>query len=243
MRRPFLALFAVLLTWTLFVPVLEAQELLGSTHASISSVVLSSLGIHIADLEQEVCNLSVIGPDRGAVLVITNDGGGVHAAAIRANVVASTSSPDREVVQVWVMPTDLAAVGAEPLVLACGTYTYRLRLNAAVSQPISPLTLAPASTGATHGIVTGILSLYAELLLEPVRAGSPFQQAHTLGLRINGHYSLLRVENLRSGDSRLQLFATEIDGQPVSSPAWVEEDDPNTRLYLETPEWRLPPPE
>jgi hypothetical protein len=221
---------------------LAAQQLEGDTYAAIAPTGLSSLGINVASLEQEVCSTAEIGPDRGSILLITNDGGGVHPASLQATVVTFTASPPRSAVQAWVRPTYLHAVGAESLQFVCGAFTYRLALDSAAAQPISPLTLAPASTGANHGVVVGNLSLHAVLIVEPVAFGSPFNQPQSMNLKIDGHYTLLMIEDVRPGDSRLQLFSTELSGQVVSAPAWVEDaNDPSTRLLLETPAWRLPP--
>jgi hypothetical protein len=241
MRSRCFVLLASLLLLLLTLP-LAAQDFEGETYASIAPTGLSSLGVNVASLEQEVCNLADTGPDRGSVLIIVNDGGGVHPASLQATVVTATSSPPRTAIQAWVRPTHLHAVGAETLQLACGTFTYRLALDAATAQPISPLALAPASAGANHGVVVGNLSMHAVLIVEPVGFGSPFQQPRSMNLKINGHYTLLMIEDTRPGDSRLQLFTTELNGSVVSSPSWLEDsNDPNTRLLLESPSWRLPP--
>ena len=236
MHHPHLALLVVLVALFPALPTLAEEQLIGESGMILDSSSLSVLGIDLAALEEQVC--ASRGTMRGAVLVIIHDGGGGALATIQVTVLRTSPGP-KEMVFATVQPLSLSMIGPEPIQFWCGAYTYRLQLNAAVTQPVSVLTLTPLVRPSMVGTVSGTLALAALLVLEPVGGGMPWTQPRELSLNIQGTYTVSTGSTFAAGESPLIFFSDAEAGLSKPAPECLTAGEPYTTFCLVAPPERI----
>ncbi len=207
-----------------------AAQFEGRTDSLLTSMWPSFLGVDLGELETIACGIA--SPGRGAVLLITQDGGGATRASLSVEVLNTVPSEPAGTLLASVQPISLRLAAAVPLVLRCGSFAVQLRLDPGEIQPVSQLLLVPNSREATSGTCAGVLEMKTLLMLVPVSGGATIEVPRTLKLRMSGQWTM--IEKVGTGaDSALLFFASSDNGGIVPQPSCLGDEDPATTLCFE----------
>ncbi len=194
----------------------------GSIQLPLSVAAASALPIDVQTLIENLCDPTIHQQINNLAqcrlpVPVPDDGSGSH--VLRATLLlrpVQAPLPSQWQATAMALPSD-------PVVSPCGPWDVSVSVNATDAQPVSPLTLTPATEDPGSGLFASVLEIRAHLLLANEITGETMDYPMVLGLDMAGPWRLASAdesEDLPPESSNLLLFA---DGKDHCSPVTVLE--------------------